>query len=737
MKKIAFITPTFGMTSYVVELAEEIANSNFHVDVYYQDNSYNSFNISKIHDDNLSFFPVSIDYKLITIKNYEKYFKSFWEIISNKIIISGKYDLLLGIDKDGLILSSRLSKKFNIPYFYWSLELYEKDHKGWNSWMPYEVCEFLCNEESNAYINTSKVIVQEEDRGKYLDKILNFENKNKIYFPVCIKKTCKEKKNYFLYDLCNIPYDKKILLLFGNHRMKDSWIMDIVNSLSDPWVLVLHGLREEETKKNINHNQLFISHKQIINSDIQRLISSSDIGLVHYENNSTNDILTAWSSEKIARYLDCGLPIIAHNVGNFPKFFNKYNCGFSYNFPKEVGELVNKIDKNYSYFSSNAKKAFIDYSFDEQCKNIINEITTITNLTEKEIYSYKTSSIKLSVIIPTLNRCQSLENVLKCLVAQDLAPEIFEILVIDNGSEDSTKEIVNKYINEYPSINIKFLTSSPKGLLSGRQEGIKKALGDVLTFLDDDIITWQGFLSSILETFQNHPDVVIAGGPCTPQYEEIPPIWVESFNNKNVDYYRNGYLSICNYGKVEKEISPKDIWGLNFSIKKDILTQFRGFFPDGVPEEKLIFRGSGESGITDLLEEKGFKGWYSPKICVSHVIPKKRLTKEYFLKRAFSQGISESYQDIRENGYISNKKLNYKNDSTIDNQIYNSYVDGYLFHRKVSSKNINLLSWILKKDYLNYEYPNQKLDFSFEYSVSNLTTKKLIENIKYENNKLA
>ena len=86
--------------------------------------------------------------------------------------------------------------------------------------------------------------------------------------------------------------------------------------------------------------------------------------------------------------------------------------------------------------------------------------------------------MKISVIIPTYNRCEVLKRALTSVYAQTHSP--FEVIVIDDGSTDNTGEIQK----DYPSV--KYFYQENSGVSSARNLGIKKASCDWIAFLDSD-----------------------------------------------------------------------------------------------------------------------------------------------------------------------------------------------------------------------------------------------------------
>ncbi|MDB5039613.1 MAG: hypothetical protein JWN27_339, partial [Candidatus Eremiobacteraeota bacterium] len=87
----------------------------------------------------------------------------------------------------------------------------------------------------------------------------------------------------------------------------------------------------------------------------------------------------------------------------------------------------------------------------------------------------------LSVVIATKDRAALLVDALGSLRAQADAPP-FEIIVVDNGSNDATPEIARKHGAEYA-----FVAEPNRG--KARNAGIARATGDLVLFVDDDVVT--------------------------------------------------------------------------------------------------------------------------------------------------------------------------------------------------------------------------------------------------------
>ncbi len=102
----------------------------------------------------------------------------------------------------------------------------------------------------------------------------------------------------------------------------------------------------------------------------------------------------------------------------------------------------------------------------------------------------------LSVIIPTYSRSDILKKCLKALFHQTLPKKDYEIIVVDDGSKDQTKATVKQFQKKYS--NLYYLYQKNQGQGIARNIGLKKATGDVVVFIGDDIIAVQDFLSEHL-----------------------------------------------------------------------------------------------------------------------------------------------------------------------------------------------------------------------------------------------
>lgn len=328
----------------------------------------------------------------------------------------------------------------------------------------------------------------------------------------------------------------------------------------------------------------------------------------------------------------------------------------------------------------------------------------------------------ISIIIPTLNRVDALTLALRSFVAQGLPVERFEILIVDNGSTDATRRASEQFMAQHPSHQIRYLFEPEPGLLSGRHRGALEARGSILTFVDDDIEADPRWLEAIQEAFAD-PSVQLVGGRNWPRYEAEAPRWIEWFWHDEPYGRSCGWLSLSDLGDRVRDIDPDDIWGLNFSIRKEALFELGGFHPDIMPRSLQYFQGDGETGLTQEAKNRGYRAIYQPHALVYHHVPAERMTYEYFDKRFFYQGVCDSYTHIRQRHRelmgaraerlqevmerikgplrplkrrLLGKAERPDEKMALERRFHRAYARGYEFHRSTVRRNPALLTWILR-----------------------------------------
>lgn len=114
--------------------------------------------------------------------------------------------------------------------------------------------------------------------------------------------------------------------------------------------------------------------------------------------------------------------------------------------------------------------------------------------------------IKVSVILPVYNSEKYISKTLESLINQSLKE--IEIICINDGSKDATIQILQEF--EKKDNRIKIIDKENQGVWKARMDGIKKAKGEYITFMDSDDYVKKNFLESLyINITENSSDIAI------------------------------------------------------------------------------------------------------------------------------------------------------------------------------------------------------------------------------------
>ena len=210
--------------------------------------------------------------------------------------------------------------------------------------------------------------------------------------------------------------------------------------------------------------------------------------------------------------------------------------------------------------------------------------------------------MRISVLLPTCNRCDRLPLLFDTIVTTtSVAPGVAEVLVIDNGSTDATKQVVAKYTSLQNPV-FRYLESTP-GKSRALNLGLREAKGDILAFIDDDCLPGPGWVQSILKEFDSDPELSLLGGR------------VELYDKRDLPQTILLSNDRCVVRTVRQVFVPTIIGG-NMAFRRPVLMATHGYDP---------MLGPGAVGMAcedlDIIYrslKSGFKIAYSPEVIIFH-----------------------------------------------------------------------------------------------------------------------
>jgi glucosyl-dolichyl phosphate glucuronosyltransferase len=323
--------------------------------------------------------------------------------------------------------------------------------------------------------------------------------------------------------------------------------------------------------------------------------------------------------------------------------------------------------------------------------------------------------MRATVVIPTFGRPAAIRSALRSLLAIDPRMLDTEILVVDNNRDITLSEEVRIACAEAGD-PVRYAAEPSFGQTAARHRGAQKARGDVLIYVDDDVEVSKGWLDAFLKAFDD-PALGIAGGPSIPSFTGSVPSWFWDFLQPTpYGGWSCGWLSLLDIGKTVEGIDPVWIWGLNFAIRKDVLFQLGGFHPDLVPVAVQRWQGDGETGLGLRAKASATRCMYLQDALLHHLVSADRLTLEYFGKRAYYQGVCDSFTRIRAGAEPAAESSGprpmppapaggatpwAKAAHPVRMAAAASYNEGWVFHQKQAAADPLLLQWIRRPDFWN------------------------------------
>lgn len=247
---------------------------------------------------------------------------------------------------------------------------------------------------------------------------------------------------------------------------------------------------------------------------------------------------------------------------------------------------------------------------------------------------------RFSVILCTYNRCRLVLAALASLREQTLPYGQFEVIVVDNGSSDGTLEAVQDYVSagiqEEKGIEdvwqVQCLAELQNGLAYARKTGLLAANGEVAVFLHDDALADPHWLEHLLTAYEETGADAI-GGRVEIDWEVTRPHWLSEELLETLGYFAPSRVQMQLEGSTSFN-------SCNFSVKVEALRAI-GYFSPLLSKSPNTPLSAEMDDLCRRLRDAGYSLWYEPEAMVVHRASAVRLTRPFFVGRAYWQGRSE------------------------------------------------------------------------------------------------
>lgn len=241
------------------------------------------------------------------------------------------------------------------------------------------------------------------------------------------------------------------------------------------------------------------------------------------------------------------------------------------------------------------------------------------------------SAPRLSVVVCTHNRPRDLERCLDALAGLEDAPEV---IVVDSASQPPCRDLVTRYASRLPALV--YLYESEPGLSRARNQGLGRAAGRIIAFLDDDAAPRPDWARRIVAAFDD-PSVGCVGGACHAVFEGTTqrPRWLSDRLLQ--------FAGITRFGPEAREPRSSAEWpfGANIAFRAEALHGDKPF-PEQLGRHGTTLLSGEEYAAVEAVRAAGWRIWLEPSAVVDHTVHAERCSSSYYWRRLWWAGITRA-----------------------------------------------------------------------------------------------
>jgi glycosyltransferase involved in cell wall biosynthesis len=218
----------------------------------------------------------------------------------------------------------------------------------------------------------------------------------------------------------------------------------------------------------------------------------------------------------------------------------------------------------------------------------------------------------VSVIVPTHNRLSLLKQTLACLDQQTYPSCDYEVIVVDDGSDDGTADYLHQLALKG---DLLYLTQGQKGPAAARNAGVHIAKGEIIAFTDDDCLPEPDWLAVLTESYRKSPDQLVAVGG--------------RINNIREGHWLQLFYAVQNRHFENKSERPAYLDTANASFRRTTFLEIGGF------NEDIPFASGEDIDFSFRLTAVGYKLQLNEQAVVWHI---GRTSLRGMVKQSFVRG---------------------------------------------------------------------------------------------------
>lgn len=243
---------------------------------------------------------------------------------------------------------------------------------------------------------------------------------------------------------------------------------------------------------------------------------------------------------------------------------------------------------------------------------------------------------------------------LSALDGQTLDKELWELIVVDNGSADA---LACRQDLCWPA-NCRIIREETAGLTAARLRGIAESVGSILVFVDDDNILNAKYLEFALEIGGEWKMLGVWGGRIDPRFEVPPPEWTRHHWEKLAikPVTRPMWSNVLYSGAI--------VCGAGMCVRRVLAQRYAEILSSDAYRRALDRMGvslasGGDTDLAMMVLDEGYGNGLFPHLKLDHLIPSGRLQESYLLQLTEEMTLSclkllfLRKQEVRLRGWIS------------------------------------------------------------------------------------
>lgn len=245
--------------------------------------------------------------------------------------------------------------------------------------------------------------------------------------------------------------------------------------------------------------------------------------------------------------------------------------------------------------------------------------------------------MRITAAICTHNRAALLPAAMESLLAQNLSPTNYEVLVIDNASTDATPAVIGRYLDAPGPVTLRSAVQPILGLSHARNLAAEMAVGEIIAYMDDDAVADPGWLAALLDAYAAFPDAWAAGGPVRLAWQTHRPAWL---GNELLPM-----LSRLDLGAEQRPLGVQEyLWGTSLSCHRQAFRSL-GLFRTDLGRRGYALVGGEDTEFQQRIRAAKRQVIYAPAAQVAHWVEPARTRQRYFVVRTYGKGRTRALVD--------------------------------------------------------------------------------------------